>query len=51
MLMWQNIIFFQRCFLKVSMPFLQGLQCAALPVSYDEKMEKMVDYGGVFGVL
>ena len=31
--------------------FSQGLQCTALPVSYDTKMEKMVDYAGVFGAL
>ena len=33
------------------MRFSQGLQCTALPVSYDRKMEKIVDYGGVFGAL
>ena len=31
--------------------FSQGLQCTALPVSYDRKMEKIVNYGGVFGAL
>ena len=33
------------------MRFSQGLQCIALPVSYDRKMEKIVDYRGVFGAL
>ena len=33
------------------MQFLQELQCIALPVSYDRKMEKILDYGGVFGAL
>ena len=33
------------------MRFLQGLQLTALPVSYGRKMEKIVDCGGVFGVL
>ena len=33
------------------MRFLQGLQRTALPVSYGRKMEKIVDCGGVFGVL
>ena len=51
MLIGPNIKFFRRCFLKVSMRFSQGLQCTALPVSYDRKMEKIVDYGGVFGAL
>ena len=33
------------------MRFSQGLQCTALPVSYDRKMEKIVDCEGVFGAL
>ena len=33
------------------MLFLQGLQCTALPVSYDRKIKKIVDYGGIFGAL
>ena len=34
------------------MRFSAGLAvCAALPVSYNRKMEKIVDYGGVFGAL
>ena len=33
------------------MRFLQGLQCMALPVNYDGKMEKIVDYAVVFGAL
>ena len=33
------------------MRFLQGLQCMALPVNYDGKMEKIVDYADVFGAL
>ena len=33
------------------MRFSQGLQCTALPVSYERKMEKIVDYGGVFRAL
>ena len=33
------------------MRFSQGLQCRTLPVSYDRKMEKIVNYGGVFGAL
>ena len=33
------------------MRFLQGLQCTTLPVSYDKKLKKIVDYGGVFGAL
>ena len=31
--------FFCRCFLKASMRLSQELQCTALPVSYDRKME------------
>ena len=50
MLILPNIKYFRTCFLKVSMRFLQGLQCTALPVSY-EKIEKIVDCGGVFGAL
>ena len=40
MLIRPNIKLFRRCFLKVSMWFSQGLQCTALPVSYDRKTEK-----------
>ena len=43
--------FFLRFFFKVLIWFSQGLQCKALPVSYDGKMEKIVDYNGAFSAL
>ena len=43
-LSWKGL---QRCFLKVSMRFSQGLQCIALPCLI-EKWKNIVDYG-VFG--
>ena len=43
--------FFLRFFFKVLIWFSQGLQCKALPVSYDRKMEKIVDYIGAFSAL
>ena len=51
MLVWPNIKIFRRYFLKVSIPFSQGSHCTALPVGYNRKMEKILDYGGVFGAL
>ena len=33
------------------MRFSQGLQCTTVPFSYDRKLEKIVDHGGVFGTL
>ena len=45
----QILNIFENVFFKVSMRFSQGFQCMALSVSYVRKVEKIVDYGGVFG--